>query len=84
MKKSVKILLIVLCYVFLCVFMFSGYKIFTIMKDYKDADNKYNDLRDQYVTTTTPTPKPTDPSATADPNATEEPETPKYDPNVSP
>ena len=78
MKKSVKILLIALCYVFLCVFMFSGYKIYSILSEYKEADNKYNDIRDQYVTTATPAPtaKP-DPKATVDPNVTPEPEKPR-------
>ena len=86
MKKSVKILLIALCYVFLCVFMFSGYKIYTIVSEYNEADSKYNDIRDQFVTTATPAPtvKPADPKATEDPNTTPEPEKPKYDPNVSP
>ena len=70
--------------------MFSGYKIFTILKEYKDADNKYEDIRNQYVTIATPAPtvkpsaKPDDPKATEDPEATKEPEKPKYDPEVSP
>ena len=68
--------------------MFSGYKIYSIVSGYKEAGNKYTDITNQYVTTTTPTPKPSekpkDPSATEDPEATEEPEGPKYDPNVSP
>lgn len=85
MKKSVKIILIVACYIFLCVFMFSGYKIYSILSGYKEAGNMYSNMSNQYVTTTTPTPKPSaDPKATADPHATEEPEAPKYDPNVSP
>ncbi len=84
LKKSIKILLIVLCYIFLCVFMFSGYKIFTILNGYKQAENMYSNLSNQFVSTAaTPKPSqaPADPNASAAPDATPEP-TP--DINVSP
>ena len=84
MKKSVKIILIALCYIFLCVFMFSGYKIFTIMREYKEAETMYSDLSNQFVSTQA-TPAPTKkPDTSADPQTTEQPVEPTPDPNVSP
>ena len=84
LKKSVKIILIALCYIFLCVFMFSGYKIFTIMREYKEAENMYSDLSNQFVSAQA-TPAPTKkPDSSADPQATEPPVEPTPDPNVSP
>lgn len=59
MKKSLKILLIAVCSVFFVVFLISGYKVYTIMREYKVAENMYNSLNDQFVTTPPPaTPKP--------------------------
>lgn len=80
MKKSVKILLFVLCAVFLGVFAFSGYKLFTIIHGYKTSERQYNSLTDRYVAAA--------PSATpsAEPEASSaEPETaPTPAPPVSP
>ena len=50
MKKSVKALLFILAAVFTGVFLFSGYKLYSIMHDYKVSEQKYNSLSDQYVT----------------------------------
>ena len=59
MKKSLKILLIAVCFVFFIVFLISGYKVYTIMHEYKVAENMYNSLNDQFVTTPPPSaPKP--------------------------
>ena len=49
MKKSVKILLSVLCVVFLGVFAFSGYKIYSTLHEYKVAEKAYSNLSNQYV-----------------------------------
>jgi len=49
MKKSVKILLFVLCAVFAGVFLFSGYKLFTIIHGYKSSERQYNNLSNRYV-----------------------------------
>ena len=49
MKKSVKILLTVLCLIFVGIFAFSGYKLYSIIHEYKVAENKYNDLSSQFV-----------------------------------
>ncbi len=49
MKKSVKILLTVLCLIFVGIFAFSGYKLYSIMHEYKVAENKYNDLSNRFV-----------------------------------
>ncbi len=50
MKKSVKVLLFILAAVFTGVFLFSGYKLYSIMHDYKVSEQKYNSLSNQYVT----------------------------------
>ena len=50
MKKPVKILLIILCVIFLCIFGFSGYKLYSIMHEYKVAADTYNNLSGQFVT----------------------------------
>ncbi len=49
MKKSVKVLLFLLCAIFAGVFAFSGYKLFTIMHGYKSAERTYSSLSDRYV-----------------------------------
>ena len=49
MKKSVKVLLFILCAIFAGVFAFSGYKLFTIMHGYKSAERTYSSLSDRYV-----------------------------------
>ena len=50
MKKSVKVLLVILCAVFLGIFGFSGYKLYSIMHEYKVAADTYNNLSGQFVT----------------------------------
>ena len=69
MKKSVKVLLFILCAIFAGVFAFSGYKLFTIMHGYKTAERTYSSLSDRYVA---PLPSTT-PFAVADPAATQAP-----------
>jgi sortase B len=49
MKKSVKVLLFLLCAIFAGVFAFSGYKLFTIMHGYQSAERTYSSLSDRYV-----------------------------------
>ena len=49
MKTSVKVLLLVLCAIFVGVFAFSGYKLYTIMHGYKSAERTYSSLSDRYV-----------------------------------
>lgn len=49
MKKSKKILLIVLCAVLLVVLAFSGYKLYSILHEYKVAQRLYNNLGSQFV-----------------------------------
>lgn len=59
MKKSVKILLIAVCSVFFVVFLVSGFKVYSILHEYKVAENMYSDMNSQFVTTPAPvTPKP--------------------------
>lgn len=58
-KKSVKLALVLLCVVLLCVFGFSAFKIISTLRGYKIAEEKYNALSQQFVTTSTPRPSPT-------------------------
>ena len=50
MKKQTRILLTILCIVFLCVFAFSGYKLYSIIHEYSAAKRMYNGLSGEYVT----------------------------------
>ena len=52
MKKQTRILLTVLCLVFLCVFAFSGYKLYSIMHEYNAAKRMYNGLSGEFVSQT--------------------------------
>ena len=51
MKKSVKILLSILCVIFVCIFAFSGYKLYSIIHEYKVAEKTYSGLSDKVVST---------------------------------
>lgn len=48
-KKTSNVLLFILCAVFVGVFAFSGYKLFTIVHGYKSSERQYNNLSDRYV-----------------------------------
>lgn len=50
MKKSLKIILTILCIVFVCVFAFSGYKLYSTLHEYKVAEKMYDGLSGQFVT----------------------------------
>ena len=54
MNKTVKILLVILCVVCLGVFLFSGYKLFSKLSEYKAAQKSYEKMSEQYVTAETP------------------------------
>lgn len=54
MNKTVKILLIALCVVCVGVFCYSGYQLFSTLSEYKAAQNFYEDLSNEYVTTESP------------------------------
>ena len=58
MKKPVKIILIVLCVVFIGVFGFSAYKIVSTINGYKQAEKSYTDLTQQFTNTTSTSPTP--------------------------
>ena len=51
MKKSIKILLIVLCVVFLAIFAYSGYKLISTLHEYKVAEDAYNKMSSDFVST---------------------------------
>ena len=70
MKKSVKVLLFILCAVFAGVFAFSGYKLYTIMHGYSASAKTYSNLSDRYVA---PIPSTTPYAAPAE-NAVQTPE----------
>ena len=50
MKKQTRIFLTVLCVVFLCVFAFSGYKLYSIIHEYRVDQQMYNGLSGNVVT----------------------------------
>ena len=56
MKKPVKILFIVLCVIFIGVFIYSGYTLISKLHEYKVAEDTYDSLSNQYVSSS---PKPT-------------------------
>jgi len=59
LKKSVRIILICLCFVFLAVFAFSAYKIITTIQGYKVAEETYTNIAQEHVTIiASPTPVP--------------------------
>lgn len=49
MKKGTKVLFVILCLVFVGVFIFAGYKLFSTLHEYKVASDTYSDLSSQYV-----------------------------------
>ena len=51
MKKQVKVLLGFLCFLFVCVFAYSGYQMLSILHGYKEDSDQYDELRSQYVST---------------------------------
>ena len=56
MKTSVKVLLLVLCVVFGCIFGFSAYKLYSIMHEYKESEQKYDGVASQVMSTAAPAP----------------------------
>lgn len=50
MKKPLKIILSILFVVFICVFAFSGYKLYSTLHEYKVAEKMYDGLSSQFVT----------------------------------
>ena len=48
-SKGVRVLLFFLCAVFAGVFVFSGYKLYTIMHGYHESEKTYSSLTDRYV-----------------------------------
>lgn len=51
MKKPVKIALIVLCVIFLSIFVYSGYKLISTLHEYKVAEDTYNKISSDFVST---------------------------------
>lgn len=72
MRKGVRFLLFFLCAIFVGVFAFSGYKLYSIMHAYKVAERQYDSLTERYVAPA--------PSATVAPTAEAQPETPLVTP----
>ena len=76
-RKTVRAILIALCAVLVCVFVWSGYKILSTVLDYNKAGKTYNDIASNYASiTATPAPTalpegegdPDQPAPTADPS----------------
>ncbi len=75
-RNTVKIILIVLCIILLCVFVYSGYKIITTIRGYKQAEKTYTEVANQFATVvSSPTPVPVE---------SEQPQDDGIDPEVSP
>ena len=49
MKKTVRILLIILCLVFTCVLVYSGFRLYDILHTYRVSEQKYDALSGQFV-----------------------------------
>ena len=78
MKSTLRILwrglLLVLCGVFLGVFIFAAYQLYGTFHGYRAAEKEYEDLNQQFVSEVTPTPSPTaEPEETYAPTKTDEP-----------
>lgn len=56
LKKQVKILIGFLCFFFVCVFAYSGFRLFGILHDYSSAKKQHSGLSNQYVTAATANP----------------------------
>ena len=80
-RSTVKIILIVLCVILLCVFLYSGYKIITTLRGYKLAEQAYTAAANSYATVVSPTPAP---QASAVPEENPQPQGDGIDPEVSP
>ena len=75
-RNTVKLILIVLCIILLCVFVYSGYKIITTIQGYKQAEKTYTEVANQFATVVaSPTPVPVE---------SEQPQGDGIDPEVSP
>ena len=76
-KSAVKVILIVLCIILVGVFAFSAYKIITTLLGYRQAEQAYTEVANQFVTVAevSPTPAPVE---------NLEPEGDGIDPEVSP
>lgn len=80
-KKSGKsnVILISLIVLLACAFLFCGYKVISILAEYKEAEKMYEGLSNKYVSTGNTTPSTPKPAAPED-----EPEEDTRDPEVSP
>lgn len=58
MDKKLKVLLTLLCIVFALIFAVSGYKIVSVLGEYKAAKDTYNKVSEQYVSMDAPKEKP--------------------------
>ena len=59
-NKALRIVLILLCVVFFCIFSFSGYKLFSTLHEYKVAEKTYNKISSNFVSPKKDDPKPED------------------------
>ena len=85
MKKTTRILLIVLCIVCLLVAGFSAYRLISILGEYKAAVNSYEDMSSSYVTTEEDIPEENKPVETEAPvEDPAQPEETKAAPETSP
>ena len=77
-RSTVKLILIVLCVILLCIFLYSGYKIISTIIGYKQAEKAYNEIANNFVTVASSTPAPAAPLESTQPQGD------GIDPEVSP
>ena len=77
-RSTVKLILIVLCVILLCIFLYSGYKIISTIIGYKQAEKAYNEIANNFVTVASATPAPAAPLESTQPQGD------GIDPEVSP
>jgi sortase B len=76
MRRTLRILLLLLCFVFFGIFCFAGYKLYATLHDYKAAETMYEDLNQQFVAPTQEDQK-TGPEPSPDPQVFPEHEAPE-------
>lgn len=80
MKRIARVLLAALGILLVSLFLFSGWKVYTILHGYKAAERRYDSLADQMVSAPAPAAEPSVSEALSVPEASEAPQTEARDP----
>lgn len=86
MRSSVKIILTIVLVICIAVFAFAGYRLFSIINQYKQAREFYDGMANTYVETNAPTETaaPTPTTSAQEPSTEAQPETVEAQPEYSP